>query len=778
MLLPAIVLTMAQFTQTSPPIVPVDYRRVTITDQFWSPRQNALRETTMRQQFQMLEEHHYRTNFERAAARESGGYEGYVFNDSDVYKVLEAAAFVLGTHPDKWLDAKTDEWIELVAKAQEPDGYINTHFQLMASNEKWKNIRDKHEMYCAGHLFEAAAEHYKATGKKNLLNVAIKMADHMVDKFGEGKLPAYEGHPEPELALFKLADAMGDHRYAQLAELFLNRRGTNFFATEHNTPLDQYKGDYWSDNHLIREHDEIVGHAVRAAYLFTGAADLAIRKRDPEMVAMLDRVWRNTTERRMFVTGGLGPSGSNEGFTVDYDLPTFTAYQESCASIANSLWNFRLLQLHAESKYADVLETALYNGTLAGINLAGDKYFYVNPLASHGTHHRQSWFGCACCPPNLARLIGQVGGLAYAASDSALYVNLYIGGTVKVRESGLDADLDVKTNYPWEGKVEITVKRAGTGFDLKLRQPSWLKEAAKVDGKAVKADADGYIMVKRTWKSGDKVTLELPMAVRKVASHPRVAATAGMFAVARGPLVYCAEGVDNSANFGQLNVPIEGEVSIAQMSDKVLGKIVAVKLEAYQLDDMEWNGRLFNEIPGVKPTQLTLVPYAMWDNRAAGEMAVWFSPAPVTPLMRGYEKGASVALSFTSNICDPAGVIDGYAPATSGENSPRQTHFWPNKGGTEWIELTFAQEQVVSSSRIFWFDDTGHGECRIPKSYRLEVWVGDSWKPVTLQSGQQYGAKLDSWNEVKFDQVRTHKLRLVIDQQEKFSSGVHEWQVF
>ncbi|MBX3113050.1 MAG: glycoside hydrolase family 127 protein [Fimbriimonadaceae bacterium] len=778
MLFPAIALTMAHLADNSRPFVPVDYRRVTIEDQFWSPRQKALRSTTMRQQFEMLEKHHYRANFEKAAARESGGYQGYVFNDSDVYKVLEAGAYVLGTGSDPWLNSKMDEWIDLIGRAQESDGYLNTHFQLMAPQDKWKNLRDKHELYCAGHLFEAAAAHFQATGKSNFISIAVKLADCIEARFGPNGLPGYPGHPETELALFKLADVTGDQKYARLAEHFLNTRGEKFFAAEHKTPLEQYSGEYWSDNHLIRNHDEIVGHAVRAAYLFTGAADYAIRERDPEVVAMLDRVWKNTTERRMFVTGGLGPSGSNEGFTVDYDLPTFTAYQESCASIANSLWNFRLLQLHAESKYADVMETALYNGTLAGINLAGDKYFYVNPLASHGTHHRQEWFGCACCPPNLARLIGQVGGLAYGASSSAIYVNLFINGSVQVREAGMDTDLQVKTNYPWDGKVEITVKKVVKSFDLKLRQPGWLNESAKVDGKSVKAGSDGYITVKHKWKAGDKVTLELPITVRKLASHPRVAATAGMFALARGPLIYCAEGVDNPQDLNRLSVPLEGKVTTADLTDKTLGKIVALKAEAYEIPEINWGISLFREVPALKSTTITSIPYCMWDNRSAGEMAVWFSPAPVVLLMRGYEKGAKVALSYTSDICDPEGVVDGYAPATSGENSPRQTHFWPHKGGTEWIELTLAQEQVVSSARIFWFDDTGHGECRIPKSYRIEAWTGGTWQPVSLHSGQKYGVKLDSWNEVKFDQVRTQKLRLVIDQQDKFASGIHEWQVF
>lgn len=777
MLFPALVLSMAAHVQTSVPIVPVDYRRVTIQDQFWSPRQKALRETTMRQQFEMLEQHHYLANFERAAARESGGYKGLLFNDSDIYKVLEAASFVLAKHPDAWLDKKVDEWIEVIGRAQEPDGYLNTYFQLTAPKEKWTNIRDKHEMYCAGHLFEAAAEHYKATGKRNFLDIAVKFADHLDAKFGEGKIPAYEGHPEPELALFKLADATGDQKYARLAELFLNRRGEKFFAAEHKTPLDSYNGDYWSDNHMIRDHDEIVGHAVRAAYLFSGAADLALRKPDPEMNAMLDRVWRNTTERRMFVTGGLGPSGTNEGFTVDYDLPTFTAYQESCASIANSLWNYRLLQLHAQSKYADVMENALYNGTLAGINLKGDKYFYVNPLASYGTHHRQPWFECACCPPNLARLIGQVGGMAYAASHSSIYVNLYIGGSVQVRESGMDADLSVKTNYPWDGKVEITVQKVSKNFDLKLRKPGWLNTEAKVDGKTVTAHEDGYFVVRRSWKAGDRVVLDLPMSVRKVISHPRVQATSGMFAIARGPLIYCAEAADNPKGVHQLIVPVESEPQVVNETEPILGRIVSIKIPAHTISDTQWGDNLFQEVPKIAPAILKAIPYCMWDNRTSGEMAVWFSSTP-SSLVHGHEKGAKVALSFTSHICDPEGVVDGFAPVTSAEKSPRQTHFWPHKGGTEWIELTLAKEEVVDSSRIFWFDDTGVGECRIPKAYRIEAWRRNEWVPVTLQNGQKYGTKLDSWNEIKFDPVRTTKLRLVIDQQDKWSSGVHEWQIF
>lgn len=760
-------------------IEPVSYRSVALEDPFWSARQRALDETTMRQQFEMLDKYGYRANFQRVAERKTGGHLGFVFHDSDAYKVLEAASYCLGRRRQPWLEAKVDEWIGLIARAQEPDGYLNTFFQLVARDRKWQNLRDEHELYCAGHLFEAAAAHFEATGKRTLLDVAAKLADHIDRRFGPGKRMGYPGHPETELALFKLWRATGERRYFDLAAFFLESRGSKWFATEHGTPLESYNGEYWSDHLRIREHEEIVGHAVRAAYLFSGAADWAHETRDAALLAMLERVWSNTAHKRMFVTGGLGPSGSNEGFTVDYDLPTFTAYQESCASVANALWNGRMGLATGEARFYDVMETALYNGAMAGISLKGDRYFYVNPLASEGGHHRQEWFSCACCPPNLSRIIGQVGWWAYSASRNAIYVNLFAAGRAKIAEAGQDAVLRVASGYPWDGAVRIRVEAARQPrFSLKVRRPGWIVGDVKVNGKPVVPSSDGYLTITRSWRAGDEVLVEFPMPVRRILSHPNAQETAGKFAFARGPIVYCAEGADNTVDFGALGVPLDAPVEAKRVSDPTLGTLVKLVARGFVSSPIQWSGKLYQPSPPPKAATLTAIPYYAWDQRKPGPMRVWFSPSPPPSPLRGLEAFARVELSHTSGNAQPDGANDGFVPAGSNPNSPRQAHFWPRKGGQETIAYVWAVPQRVASARVYWFDDTGRGECRVPRAWRLEAWIGGAWKPVTLSNRSSYGLKLDAWNEIRFTAVTTTSVRLSIDQQEGWASGLHEWQVF
>lgn len=761
-------------------IEPVSWMNVRVKSDFWSPRQKSLLTHTMREQFDQLVDKKYKQNFERAAKRLTGGYVGYVFNDSDVYKVLEAASFTLGIERAPWLEKEVDEWIDLISRAQESDGYLDCHYQLMEPKNKWTNLRDNHEMYCAGHLFEAAAAHYQATGKTTLLNVAKKLADQMDARFGPGKHMGYPGHPEAELALFKLAKATGEQRYAKLAEFFLNSRGSKWFATEHNTPLSEYNGDYWSDNAMIRDHDTIIGHAVRAAYLMSGATDLARATDDPKLVSMLDRIWASTTEKRMFVTGGIGPSGSNEGFTVDYDLPTFSAYQESCASIANALWNYRMALLHGDGKYADIMETAIYNGSLAGINYEGDKYYYTNPLASHGGHHRQDWFACACCPPNLARLIGQVGGLAYAQSADAAYIMLYVGGTAKLNIGGTDVGLNVETKYPYDGAIRVMVDpTVSKHFALNFRVPSWVEGIGiRVNGRSERFFVpNGFAKIERTWKKGDVVTMDIDMRVRRVISHPSVKETFGMYSFERGPLVYCLEGVDNPFDMDKVGIPINSEVK-PKNEPSLFGGTVVLEGDAFLTRDETWTGKLFASTSAIKPVKFRAIPYCFWDNRGSSEMRVWVNANPMPAPMRGIEKDATVSMSFTNSNCDPGGANDGYIPTDSNQVSPKQCHFWPHKGGQEWVQYSFPKNTTVSSTRIYWFDDTGHGECRIPQSWVLQVKEGRDWKTVPLKMGDKYSLALNAWNEVHFAPVKGQEFRLLVDQKKNWASGIHEWQIY
>lgn len=591
----------------------------------------------------------------------------------------------------------------------------------------------------------------------------------------------YPGHPEAELALMKLWRVTGEQRYFKLAEFFLNSRGSKWFATEHGTPLSQYNGEYWSDNLPIRDHESIIGHAVRAAYLFCGATDLAAATNDKPMVAMLDRIWDSTTKKRMFVTGGIGPSGSNEGFTVDYDLPTFSAYQETCASVANALWNYRLAMLHGDGKYVDVMEQAIYNGALAGINYDGDKYYYVNPLASHGNHHRQDWFACACCPPNIARLIGQLGGLAYAQSNQNAYVMLYVGSTADLKVGGDTVHLDIDTQYPYAGSVAISVNPAtNKAFGLKLRVPEWAPGLTKltVNGKSATSTAEnGFVTINRMWSKGDRVQFEIPMEVRRVVSHPAVKDTFGMYALARGPLMYCLEGVDNSFDLDRAGFPLNTEISPKTVKG-LFGDTTVLEGSAFESEEQSWSDQLFATAKPAKAVKFRAIPYCFWDNRKAGEMRVWLAPNPAPSPLRGVERNAKVSVSYRNTNCVPEGVNDGYVPEGSNPNSPNQMHFWSHKGGTEWVQYTFEKAISATEARVYWFDDSGRGECRVPKSWRLEAMVNGTWTPVILKDRETFGLALNQWNSVHFAPVKSNQFRLLVTQQDKWASGIHEWQLF
>ena len=775
------VLALSAFQAMAQTLQPVSWKSVKVQDKFWKPRQDALFTHTLPEQFEQLVLNKYKQNFERAGRREKGGYVGYVFNDSDVYKVLEAASYALGIRRDVKVEQQLDEWIGLLEKAQESDGYLNCYFQLNEPDRKWTNLRDQHELYCAGHLFEAASAHYEATGKKSFLNVAIKLANHLVARFGEGKRMGYPGHPECELALMKLWRVTGDKNYYNLAKFFIDKRGSKFFATEHNTPLSQYEGVYWSDHKPIREMSSIEGHAVRAAYLFSGTADIAHETGDKQLISALDRVWKSTTERRMFITGGLGPSGSNEGFTVDYDLPTFSAYQESCASIANAFWNYRMNLLHTNAKYGDVMETAIYNGALAGINGDGDKYFYVNPLASNGNHHRVSWFGCACCPPNLSRMIGQIGGLAYATSADALYVNLFIGGEVRTQVGGKDATFKIETAYPYDGKVKFTYNGKGGNFGLKARKPSWCS-VATVQGvvSSAQEESGNYLAIKREWKTGDSVTINFEMPVRRMLSNPNVKDTVGKYALMRGPLVYCLESIDNEFDFSTVGFPMTEKVSVVNSSTNFKGAPI-IEGTAFSAPKTKWGTKLFSDAGDFTRVKFRALPYFLWDNRpkpkAANEMMVWLAPNPEPAPLQGVEVEATVGVSFKNYNSDPSGVNDGYVPANSNPNSPRQLHYWPHAGGQEWVTYTFKSDKKVGSSRVYWFDDTGRGGVRVPKSWKMQAKVGGIWTDVQLKESK-YGIQLDQWVSIEFVPVVAREFRILMEQPQGFSSGLHEWQLF
>ena len=579
----------------------IDFSHVKINDNFWSPRLSKHVSATLPVCIDQIENQTGRIrNFENAAKGE-GEHSGIFFDDSDVYKALEGMAYSLINNPDPELEKKADEWIDKFAAAQQPDGYINTFYTLTGLDKRWTNM-DKHEMYCAGHMIEAGVAYYQATGKRKLLDVCIRMTDHMMSQFGPGKRHWVPGHEEIELALVKLYQTTQEQKYLDFAYWLLEERGHG-----HGTMGDEGKWDpvYYQDIVPVRQLTDISGHAVRCMYLYCGMADVAALKNDTGYIAAIDRLWDDVVHRNMYITGGIGSSRDNEGFTEDYDLPNLDAYCETCASVGMVLWNQRMNQLTGDSKYIDVLERSLYNGALAGISLGGDRFFYVNPLESKGDHHRQEWYGCACCPSQLSRFLPSIGNYIYASSDDALWVNLYIGNTGQIRIGETDILLTQETDYPWDGSVKLTISTSQPlEKEIRLRIPNWCKTYdLSINGKRINvSEKKGYAVIK-DWKSQDVIALDMDMPVEIVAADPHVKENFGKRAIQRGPLVYCMEEIDNPEYFDQIQLSPSTTFQTAFVSD-ILNGIKTIKT----------NGRA---------QSATFIPYYAWDNRKAGKMRVW-----------------------------------------------------------------------------------------------------------------------------------------------------------
>ena len=581
------------------PIAPVRFSDVRIDDAFWSPRLLLHKTATLPVCIDQIENQTGRIrNFENAA-KGQGEHSGIYYDDSDVYKALEGMAYSLQIMPDPELEAKCDEWIDKFAAAQEPDGYINTFYSLTGLENRWDNM-SKHEMYCAGHMTEAAVAYYYATGKRKFLDVSIRMADHMMSVFGPGKRNWVPGHEEIELALVKLYEATGEKKYLDFAGWLLDQRGHGYGT--YGKAGGNWNAAYFQDDIPVREISAIAGHAVRAMYLYCGMADVAAYTGDTGLTAALDRVWDHVVLKNMYVTGGIGQSAQNEGITEDYDLPNLTAYCETCASVGMVFWNWRMNQFTGDAKYADVMERSLYNGALAGINLAGDRFFYVNPLESLGNHHRQEWYGCACCPSQICRFLPSIGNYIYGVSDEGLWVNLYMGNTASVKVGGKDLTVTQETKYPWEGAVRLTLGLKGSvRTQVRLRIPGWCREyAVSVNGQVVEPTLEkGYAVLEGKWKDGDVIDLEMDMPVEVVEADPRVKEDVVKRAVQRGPLVYCLEEADNPSDFDGITLS----------------------------PDAPWgagfDAGLLSGVVKITDGTATYIPYYAWDNRTAGKMKVW-----------------------------------------------------------------------------------------------------------------------------------------------------------
>jgi hypothetical protein len=605
--------------------------QTSVTGGFWGPRLEAAVDVTAPHCLDQIEAVGDVENFRRCAAGLTGGHQGRVYNDSDVFKTLEGVANALRHRREPDLEERADKLVAEIAAAQREDGYLNTAYQLGTRGEPFSNLTNDHEVYCAGHLMEAGDAYAQATGKDALLGVARRYADLLCDRFAAQE--GYCGHPEAEFALFRLADATGEQKYARLAHRWVRERGGGFTDREKSPRPAGFDAAYYVDDVPLAQMEQVHGHAVRAAYFLAAGAESARRNHDPSLVTALERVWSNAAQKRTFVTGGIGPSHENEGFTADYDLPNETAYQETCASVGLAMWSHRMGLLTGKAAYWDAVEAALYNAFLAGVSLRGDAFFYVNPLASKGGHLRQPWFDCACCPPNVLRTLAGVAGYAYAASGDALSIGLFVQGEVcaALDKGGIQAK--VETEYPWDGTVRVSAT-SDAPATVRVRVPEWCGKAdASMKGARTEL-RDGWLHVEpgRAWSDGDVLEVRLETPVRLLAAHPAVASARGRCAVRRGPLVYCAEQAGNSDGLDGVWLPPGARIAELR-AGAWLGDGVELAAEAARAPVPDWEGGLYREQAPGPACPLRLTPYFAWANRTDGPMAVWLPQSPGAPIL-------------------------------------------------------------------------------------------------------------------------------------------------
>ena len=776
------------------PVQPVPFTAVHLADVFWAPRIETNRQVTIPFAFQQCELSGRVDNFERAAkalrgeALSNTKAPGYPFDDTDLYKVIEGASYALSVHPDPKLDAYVDELIAKIAAAQEPDGYLYTARTIDPKNpHKWAGTSrwelekvDSHELYDLGHLYEAAVAHYQATGKRTLLDVALKTADLLTRTFGPGKKAIWPGHQITEMGLVKLYRVTGEQKYLDLAKFMLDVRGPDG---------DKGSGRDYNQSMLPPvDQSEAVGHAVRATYMYSGMADVAAMTDDRAYLAAVDRIWNDVVSKKLYITGGIGATGRGEAFGGPYELPNMTAYNETCAAVGNDFWNERLFLLHGDAKYVDVMERTLYNGLISGVSLDGKSFFYPNPLESNGQHQRSPWFGVACCPGNITRFLASVPGYVYAQQGDTLYVNLFAGGTADMTIGGRPVKITQDTRYPWDGAVRITVRPdRAQDLTIKIRVPGWVRNepvpsdlyrfldtttdpiVLTVNGTPADMTLDkGYVTLARRWQPGDVVDLTLPMRVRRVVANDRVEADRGRVALQRGPIVYAAEWPDN-ANGHVRNLVLPDTAALrSEFRPNLLNGVQVVTTRAV--------GTALNADGQMVKTEQSLVaiPYSTWANRGRGEMLVWLPRTEASARPTPYPTIATTSTVTTSGRKSPRGINDGEEPASS-DDSASYFDWWPTKGTTEWIEYAFAAAATVSQTQVYWFDDTGHGEVRVPKAWRILYKVGGEWKPV--EAHNEYGVARDGYNTVTFTPVTTSGLRLEVTMQAQWSAGVQEWKV-
>lgn len=753
---------------------PVDFSQVALNDNFWAPRIQKNRTTGLPIMYQSFVNNHNLDNFPKAAGLMGGNHDGFLWADSDVYKTMEGMARAIRLQPDANLESKLEGVLTNIAAAQIATGplagYIDTYFQLgnagrgdgetTVSTQPWEDLRAMHEDYCHGHLIDAAIEHHRATGRTNFLNVARKLADHMASVFGPGKRSGVPGHQEAEIALLKLWAATGKQSDFDLAKFYLDERG------RHSGGRGIF-GEYCQDLAPIRSMTEPQGHGVRGPYMWAAATDLAAVTNDAPLLASLETIWANIVEKKMFATGGTGHREYNEGYAPDYDLAPDQAYNETCSACATMMFTHRLANLKADGKFMDVLERILYNTFAAGHSLDVSRFYYNNYIIRSTTRGRM---GIACCATNTVRVLPSIGGWQYATKDGdGIWTHLYMAGQAQAAVNGISVGLKQETNYPWDGNVKLTITVAGpASFTLHLRIPAWAGgAAATVNGSAVPMSVtQGYVPISRTWQSGDRVELSLPMNIRRVASHPKVVTHQGRVAIARGPIVYCLESDDNSAPVHKIVIS-SGVWLSATYDAGLLGGVTKITGTGLHADTSGSVG-------------FTMIPYGVWDNRSVdtSHMTVMIpetAGAAVAPLDRNRVGNASVSYSYKNGGDTETAVNDGILD----RNAARFT-WWSHQGTQEWIQYDLPQPITIGRSDILWYEDASQGGgCDYPQTFSHEYWTGSSWQPTQL--AHDYMNMIDLYGGhftiVRFAPVATSKVRLKVTLKPGKSAGILEWRL-
>lgn len=781
-------LTISAVSVNNYPITPIPFTSVKINDSFWAPRIQTNYKVTIPIAIDQCYSTGRVDNFLYAGGIKEGQFcTQYPFDDTDIYKLIEAASYSLQNIPDKKLEAQLDTLIFYVGEAQEDDGYLFTNRTINPDSthawvgyERWINspINMSHELYNSGHLFEAAVAHFQATKKRSLLNIAIKNADLLVTDFLKKELNIYPGHQIVEMGLVRLYGVTDKKEYLDLAKYFLDVRG----------PGGQ---EYNQAHKKVINQTEPVGHAVRATYMYSGMADIGAIFKDSTYIKATQAIWNNLVSKKMYITGGIGSGGGNEGFDPEYELPNMSAYCETCASIGNVFWNQRMFLNEGDGKYIDVLERSLYNSLLSGVSLSGDRFFYPNVLESSGQHERSKWFGCACCPPNIARLLPSLPGYIYAKTKNSIFVNIYTNNTAKFDFNNKEIEIQQQTNYPWDGKVSLHVNpKKSISFNLKLRIPGWAKNevlpgnlytyankknvSIKVllNGNKIESDIkNGYLTLNKKWKKGDKIELILPMPIRVLLADERVKADNNKMAIQRGPIVYCAEWpYTNNGKVLSLVFDKNSEFK-TEYDSTLLNGVVKITTEATPMKRL-----LNNYIESGSPSKVTLIPYYAWNNQGAGEMEVWlpYNKKSVKPL-------PAPTIAYNSKIIADinskaiTALNDQYEPSNSNDHTMPYLHWWPQKDKWVWVQYDFEKPEKVSSCKIYWFDDEPFGGCRIPDNYELYYKEANKWHPVKETAKDSISK--DKWNIISFEPMVTNALKLKIKINKNFSTGIHEWIV-